>query len=278
MKHIYLYLFSALLIVSVSSCSSSKKVTAGASIGNLTETEYVRELIELSPAWDALTAKMSLSVTTGADKSPTKLGGTLRIKRDEMIQVSVTYLLGIEVARIEIAPDGAKVIDRMNKQYVELSFDELEGLSKTDMDFHTLQSLFLNELFLPGKKKITSRDVSSFSVTADKDSAWVEVKDAERFSYRFRTNTSDGQLRETHIGVPGASYGLDWQYDKFRELEKGLFPSYMQVSVEGAKKLIKAEFEFSRLSTDSDWETHTSLSKKYEKVEWKDLVKELSKK
>ena len=78
MKRVCFYLFSALLIVFISSCSSTRNMKKGVSIGNLSEAEYMEELINRSPAWDAVTAKMSLAVDLNG-KGPTKVSGTLRI-------------------------------------------------------------------------------------------------------------------------------------------------------------------------------------------------------
>ncbi len=276
MKRIYFYLLSVLLVIMVSSCSSTRNMKKGVSIGNLSETEYMEELINRSPSWDALTAKMSLAVDLNG-KGSTRVNGSLRMKRDEVIQISITPFLGIEVARAEISPQGVLVMDRMNKRYVQVSFSELKNLAKADLDFHTLQALFLNELFLPGKKNLTARDVSAFVVRPESENAVIEVKNPKRFVYRFRTNTNDGLLKESHIGLSGTRYGLDWRYDKFRLLEKKQFPGYMLVSFEGGKKPVTAAFELSRLSTNSDWQTHTEVPGKYRKVELQDLLKQLIK-
>ena len=276
MKRIYFYLFTALLVVFVSSCSSTKNMKKGVSIGNLSETEYMEELINRSPAWNALTAKTAVAIDLG--KGPIKANGTLRMKRDEVIQISVSVpFLGIEVGRAEISPDGVLVMDRMNKRYVQLSFDEVKMLANADLDFHTLQALFLNELFLPGKKTLTPRDVSAFIVRPEGTNAVVEVKNAKRFAYRFRTDTNDGLLKESHVGLPGTGYGVNWKYDNFRPLEKKKFPGYMLISFEGGKKPVTAAFELSRLSTSGDWDTHTEVPKKYEKVELQELLKLLLK-
>lgn len=276
MKRIYFYLFSALLIVFVSSCSSTRNAKKGVSIGNLSEAEYMEELINRSSAWDAITAKMSLAVDLNG-KGPTKVSGTLRMKRDEVIQLSIAPFLGIEVARAEISPDGVLVMDRMNKRYVKVSFDELKNLAKADLDFHTLQALFLNEIFLPGKKTLTARDISAFAVRPENENAVIEVKNGKRFAYRFRTNTNDGLLKESHVGLSGTSYGVNWRYDKFRPLEQKQFPESMVVSFEGAKKPVTAAFQLSRLSTNKDWETHTEVPRKYERIELQDLLKQLIK-
>lgn len=276
MKHIYFYLFSALLIIFVSSCSSTKNMKKGTSIGNLSEAEYMEELIARSPAWNAVTAKVTLAVDLNG-KGSTKVNGTLRLKRGEVIQLSIAPFLGIEIARAEISPDGILVMDRMNKRYVQVSFDELKKLTNADLDFHTLQALFLNELFLPGKKVLTSRDASAFIVRPENENAMIEVKNTKRFAYRFRTDTNDGLLKESNIGLSGTQYGVNWQYDKFRPLEQKKFPGYMLITFKGGKKPITAAFELSRLSINSDWTVHTEVPRKYEKVELQDLLKQLIK-
>ncbi len=223
MKRVCFYLFSALLIIFISSCSSTRSMKKGVSIGNLSESEYMEELISRSPGWDAITAKMSLAVDLNG-KGPTKVNGTLRMKRDEVIQLSIAPFLGIEVARAEISPDGVLVMDRMNKRYVQVPFDELKNLAKADLDFHTLQA-----------------------------------------------------LKESHIGLSGTRYGINWRYDKFRPLEQRQFPGTMTVSFEGAAKPVTAVFELSRLSTNKDWEAHTEVPGKYERIELQDLLKQLIK-
>ena len=271
-KRIYHILGIAVLVLLLASCSSTQSLKKSQSIEGMTETEYVESVISHAGGWDALTAKMALSIDWEG-KGTTKVNGTLRIKKGEVIQLSIAPLLGIEVARAEISPDGVLVIDRMNKRYVEVSFAEVKALANADLDFHTLQALFLNELFLPGKDDLTSRDASSFRVEVGLDGVTLDVKKAKRFSYRFLTQAPEALLKESCIGLMNTPYRLKWEYAGFRPLDAKLFPSEMQVSFLGAKKPVKASFALSRLSTNADWDTHTEVSKRYEKVELEDILK-----
>ena len=54
-------------------------------------------------------------------------------------------------------------------------------------------------------------------------------------------------------------------------------PSRLTVSFEGAAKPVTAVFELSRLSTNKDWEAHTEVPGKYERIELQDLLKQLIK-
>ena len=271
-RRIFQLLGMVLMVAFLASCSATKSIKKSHSIEGMTETEFVENVIENASGWEALTAKMSLTLDLGR-KGETKVSGTLRIKKGEVVQLSIAPLLGIEVARAEISPDGILVIDRMNKRYVEVSFAEVKALAKADLDFHTLQALFLNELFLPGKGDLTARDASSFKVEPEAEGVWLNVKRAKRFGYHFLTEAPEALLKESYIGLNGTPYGLRWKYDDFRALERKQFPVDMELAFEGGKKPVKAALALSRLSTNGDWETRTEVSKKYEKVELEEILK-----
>ena len=276
-KRIFQIFGVVLIVVLLASCSTTKSIKKAHSIEGMTEMEFVESVIENAGGWKALTAKMSLSLDLEG-KGVTKVSGTLRIKKGEVIQMSIAPLLGIEVARAEISPNGILVIDRMNKRYVEVSFAEVKALAKADLDFHTLQALFLNELFLPGKDDLTVRDASSFKVEPEAEGIWLNVKRAKRFGYHFLAEAPAALLKESYIGLNGSPYGLRWKYNDFRALERKQFPVDMKLAFEGGKKSVKAALALSRLSTNGDWEPHTEVSKKYEKVELEEILKILLKK
>lgn len=266
-----------MMLMLMASCSSTKMLKKSSAIEGMSEKEYLEHVISNAGGWDALTGKISLAIDLEG-KGATKVNGTLRIKKGEVIQLSIAPFLGIEVARAEISPEGILVIDRMNKRYVNVSFRELKSLVRADLDFHTLQALFLNELFLPGNGDLTVRDVSAFRVEQELDGVWLEVKRAKRFSCQFLTQAPEALLKESRIGVSGTPYLLSWAYDDFRRLGQKSFPAEMKLSLEGGKKPIKAAWTLSRLSTDTNWETHTEVSKKYERVTLEDILKLLLKK
>ena len=276
-RRIFQLLGVTLMVAILASCSTTKSIKKSHSIKGMTETEFVENVIENAGGWNALTAKMSLSLDWEG-KGETKVSGTLRIKKGEVVQLSIAPLLGIEVARAEISPNGILVIDRMNKCYVEVSFAEVKALIKADLDFHTLQALFLNELFLPGKGDLTARDASSFKVEPEAEGVWLNVKRAKRFGYHFLTEAPEALLKESYIGLNGTPYGLRWKYDDFRALERKQFPVDMELAFEGGRKPVKAALALSRLSTNGDWEARTEVSKKYEKVELEEILKILLKK
>ena len=194
-KRIYLYACLVLLIVLMASCSSTKSLKKSDFIGDLSEMEYLEKVVSNTADWNALTAKMTVDLNLNG-KSTGKVGGTLRIKRGEVIQISLAPFLGIEVGRAEISPDGMLVIDRVNKRYVQISFDELRKLTNVNLDFHVLEALFLNEMFLPGKPYLTSRDKSLFDWDIEQARVILSAKKSKMFSYRFFTDAPEGIFKK----------------------------------------------------------------------------------
>ena len=270
------YVFPAIVALVVASCSSTRKLERQPMIGGLTGQAYIEKIIELSPEWKSLNGKVALNLDLGGQK-PMKVTATFRLKRGESIQLLVAPLLGIEVARLEISPDGLLVLDRMNKRYVQVSFDEVSRWAHTELNYTILQSLFLNEVFLPDRTRLTPEDADAFHVTLDGDDATLCVKAARTLSYLFRTSAAQGLLEESSIAVSGTPYVLNWKYSDFAELDNKLYPRQMKLDVEGVDKPVKLDMQFSRLSVNGEWESRTEVSSRYTRIGMEDIIKMLGK-
>ena len=264
-----------LLALFVVSCSTTKNAKKADFIEGLSEKEYWENVLSNCGGMEreALTAKMSLALDVSG--KTTKVNGTMRIKKGEVIQLSIAPLLGIEVARAEISPYGVLVIDRMNKRYVRVTFTELQELTNAQLDFHTLQALFLNEIFLPGKKDLTSRDLLAFDIELVGRDVRLDVRKTKRFAYTFLMQGTEALLKESLVGLKDANYALSWKYENFRSLGQKQFPNTMILSFMGLKKPMNATFSLSRLTANSNWESYTKVSDKYEQVKLEDLIKRL---
>ena len=264
-----------LLALFVVSCSTTKIAKKADFIEGMSAKEYWENILSNCGGMEreALTAKMSLALDVSG--KTTRVNGTMRIKKGEVIQLSIAPFLGIEVARAEISPFGVLVIDRMNKRYVRVSFTELQELANAQLDFHTLQALFLNEIFLPGKKDLTSRDLSAFDIELVGRDVRLDVRKTKRFAYTFLMQGTEPLLKESLVGLKDANYALSWKYENFRSLGQKQFPNTMTLSFMGLKKPMNATFSLSRLSANSNWESYTKVSDKYEQVKLEDLIKRL---
>lgn len=270
MKRIIYLIFCSLLVVS---CSTSRKTLRNTMIGELSGTDYMEKVIEWTPSRENVTARAKIELNSGA--SPMSVNANLRIRRGEIIRISVAPFLGIEVARIDITPKHILAVDRMNKRYVEVGFSEISGMLNTELDFNIIQSLMLNEIFLPGKDKLSLSDADRFMLSPSGNQACLQVKGTRRIDYSFFTSAADGRLQETVASLKGAPYSLHCRYDDFIMLGSDVFPQSIDMYADGTGKKYSLNMKLSRIGTDSDWDAETELSSKYKKMSLQELLTKL---
>ena len=91
-----------------------------------------------------MVAKVSADVDLA--ESNKGIGGTLRMRRDAVVQLSLTKF-GIEGARLVCTPDSIFVFDRINKRYLRATYAELQEAFQLDrpLTFAVVQRFFWND-------------------------------------------------------------------------------------------------------------------------------------
>jgi hypothetical protein len=67
----------------------------------------------------------------------------IRINRDKEIWVSITALLGIEVARAMITPDSIKIINKLQGLYIKKPFSYIYAYASKQVNYKTIESLLV---------------------------------------------------------------------------------------------------------------------------------------
>ena len=221
-----------------------------------------------------VTSKLKFSAKLGGQK--VSVGGSLKMKRDDVIRIQLVALGIMEAGRLEFTKDYVLIMDRVNKQYVKASYNDIEFLRANGINFYTLQSLFWNELFQPGRQKPSAGD---FSAVPANDSVIIGY-DKGKLSYQWNANKKTGQILSAnvkHQKQDDTGAQLDWNYGSFKSLKKQKFPTDMQVSVKAKGKTLQIGLVLSSLDTDEDWDARTTVSKKYTKVDAEDIFRKLMK-
>ena len=271
-KIIPLFLIALLL----TGCSTSRNALRNTVIGGLSGTEYMEKVIEWTPQRENLTARTRVQLNMGSETSSVSVNANMRIRRGELIRLSVAPVLGIEVARMDITPKGVLVIDRMNRRYVEIGFAEVADILKVEVDFNALQSLFLNEIFLPGRESLTVEDAVKFDLSEQDGRAHLQVRDSRSqmkdSRYSFFTSATDGRLEETVISLKDLPYVLHCRYTDFTMVGSDVFPQSIELTPEGTQKKYSLGLKLSRIGTDSGWDAKSEVPAKYRKMTVQEVI------
>ena len=127
MRHLT-YIITTVLVLVLTSCSSTRKT--------LTPTPPTTTT-QIWQSDESLQSRISLRLAT-TDKDIT-LGGNLKLKRDALIQINLTYILGINVGTIEFTPRGITIVSRATHQYATATYDQLSTYTGHTITFSKVQ-------------------------------------------------------------------------------------------------------------------------------------------
>ena len=275
----YFLFFIIVLSVFMTSCRSSKGLENTVNVQNnsasVSGTAYVQQVMNNAQNVQCLTAKINADIELNGKSI--SLGGSLKMRRDDVIQLSLTFL-GIEGARIEFSPNDVLIIDRLNKRYVKADYNQVSFLQRSGLNFYSLQSLFWNELFVPGQKTPVN-SLDKFNVTASGEHTLLSLTDYPNLNYDFVTHTQQKVLKKLMVqGKKSSDKGeLIWNYESFSTVSNKLFPTEMEATFKYDNRKGKLGLKLSRISNDNDWEGHTTLSAKYQQIDANSLLRSLIK-
>ena len=216
---------------------------------------------------DCITAKMNFRFKSG--KEDLSVGGNLKMKKDDVIQLSLVALGLMEAARIEFTQEDVLVIDRIHKRYIKAAYDQFSFLKEAGIDFNALQSLFRNTIFLPGNQKSLTLENTT------KENTTVSCQN-NRLKFKFITDLTTNLVQQTQITSAGSSKAaFNWIYSDFTDFGGKQFPQGHQMLLTGVGQDTQVDIKLSKLSNNSDWETRTTVKKSYEQMQASDLLKML---
>lgn len=268
-------LFLAIPLLFLSSCHTTKTVqsTQTPETHKFDVETYKQQVASFSQKNRFVTAKLSMAMNAGSKNI--SVSGSLKMKRDDVIQLSLTFL-GLEIGRMEFTPQEVLILDRFNKQYVRTTYDKVSFLKDAQLNFSSLQALFWNNLFVPGKASAVGQ-TSRFTTAQTGNQMLLTLPDAPQLTYTFLTNMADARILRTNITGKDVrdKTELEWTYADFTPLAGQNFPSHMVLTIKGLRKSYSLDMSLSRLDTKSDWETRTEVPQKYKQRSVNDITRQI---
>jgi len=294
-KHIILL---ASVAVMLTACGTKKAAVDATTSATKSSTTTKTETTTPKPATDGLAfvrkvydnqlyqqnivGKMNFTIQKGS--KDITLPGSMHMRKDVVIRLQISApLIGTELGRIEFTPDYVLVIDRIHKEFVKASYDDVDFLKNNGLTFYSLQALFWNQLLLPNKQKLSDSDLQNFTVGQATATTIPLSYTSGKISYLWQSNAQSGRIVETDVTYQGTAHGtskLVCNYDDFRTVGVKSFPAKQTYTITTnatkTQKTVKAIIDMSEVTTDSDWETHTTVSPKYKQLSAKEVLGKLT--
>ena len=265
-----------ILVMTIQSCKSRQK-SLNAQPGAIVpmENESVQVLMGRldSCSFKAEWISGKASVKTNQEGNETSFNITLRAKKDSVIWISISPLLGIEVARVLVTPDSVKFIDRIHGKYQASSFETINKILQLKVNFEIVQCILQGNFFAYKKNEnrfnsvyIEDKYYILSSLTKKKLRRSLEEKDPNKAVIQD-VFVNDSTFRVTQVQVEDQKIAktLLTTYSDFRGTNAGVFP-YKQETKVIADKNFDITIEYGKLNAGEPQEFPFSIPANYERI------------
>lgn len=245
-----------LIALTIVSCKTTKTISKQGTQTTNQSLELVKLVQKTQPSFR--TANISkLSVELVMSDRTVNVSANCKIRKDSAI-FSSFQVFGLEVFKAELMPDSIKVFDKMNRRYYVSDYTYFRKQFGVDVDFHSLQSLLLAQLFNVGKKELQP---SSYKLT----SAENGMSNLQYISEGLVQNTnisSQNIIQGVELRSKTNSYQLQTKYSNYVNQSGINFPQLISIIANNNNKtkatcnlsILKVEFntaiKFQALATD----------------------------
>ena len=250
----WLFLLCLATIIVFVSCSPARKVMK-APIKEEGADFLFDKLKEKELKFDWFSAKFSADYSNKGKKN--SFSGQIRIRKDSLIWISLTPMLGIEAVRLMISQDSVKLMNRINDTYFIGDYEYVNRFLNTNIDYDLLQAILLgNDLqFYEGGKFRASIDRGEYKLsTGERHKLRKFVRNSQENLKVFIQNIwlDPENFKISHVEVKEIrrdNIKLESSYDEFEMVQGQLFPRKMNYIIL-AENTIKVKADFSKMVID----------------------------
>ena len=260
---------AAMTIAMMASCGGSTRKVVNETPNAQTvvqKQEFLQKVSDNAQHARFVTSKVKFSVEVGSQQLT--LTGNLKMKRDDVIRLQLMAFGFVEAGRLEFTKDYVLIMDRINKQYLRVPYNQLDFMRNSGLDFYALQALFWNELFQPGKTRMTDEMLKSYNTDMEAEDAVISMESG-KLSYRWLADKGNALVKMANILYKDryrGNYQLNWDYLDFKQNGRKKFPMDHKVKFTTPDKEVKFEMMLNYMGADEDWEPRTEVSGKYRQV------------
>jgi len=251
---IFIALFLLLVITGFSSCSPSRKAIKSPLKEEGAEFLF-NKLKQHELKYDWFNARFNARYRNKGENI--SFDGQIRIRKDSLIWLSLSPMLGIEAIRLMISQDSVKMMNRLNDTYFIADYEYVNRFLNTNIDYDVLQayltgndlSFYENGKFKAGidnreyKLSTTERTKLKKFIRHSQENLRVFIQNIWLDPATFKITHAD--VRE----IGKENIRLEAWYSRHDETGGQLFPGALKFTI-WADNVINVEADFTRISID----------------------------
>ncbi|MFP5081219.1 DUF4292 domain-containing protein [Pedobacter sp. JCM 36344] len=248
-------------IIGLGACKAKKAVVAPVVIAPVvTPVNNDKALnLKLLKAKDISFNTLAIKAKANLDFAGNKNGVTMniRMERDKQIWVSITAIIGIEVARAVITPDSIKVRNNLQSTYLKKPFNYAHRYTSKNVNFKMLQAIFAGN---------TIPDFTTeLSEISQQNGAWAINGEEGTLSFKVLFNEIM-KVSENNLNDLKSGQALKVAYGSYQQVNDGLFPTSLTINSMAGTKRVNLQMDYTKVDRNIPLDFPFSVPKNYELV------------
>ncbi len=286
---IYFGIIATLLVVSFSSCKSTKVATKTiAFVKPMSTNKLIRNIENNVFDYKHLAIK-KINCQFDNGKTKASFRASIFAEKNKQIVIMLTKM-NIPVARVWLTPDSVKFINYLEKNYLIDDYSYLSSLMDMDLDFETVNAIISNNIFALGDQKL-NREMRDYEAKIDsgmyvlesekklrpqKENVHISERKQARKARKLVPDTPVNQsvyvdpetfkLRKIKLVDSANSRNLNIDFSDFQQVDKQLYPGEMLLDYKSPDSFIQLHIKFSGFSTEGENEVHFKVPEKFTRI------------
>jgi len=179
----------------------------------------------------------------------------IRINKGKKIWVSITAILGVEVARAVITPDSILLINRLEGVYMKKPFSYVYAYASKQVNYKTLESLLIGnaipELLTEKSELVTTSNNTTLSGSLG-DLLYKLIVGA------------DNKVTQTNLNNQNEGQSLQVANNAFIQASNRILPSQIDIASVVKDKKVHINLHYTKVDFDQQLEYPFSIPDRYE--------------
>jgi len=286
--NIFIGFIAALVVLSFSSCRSTKVATATKAVKPMTTNKLIRNIENNVFDYKHLSIK-KINCQFDNGKNKVSFRASIFAEKNKQIVVMLSKL-NIQVARLWLTPDSVKFINYYEKNYFLGDYSYLSSLMDMDIDFETVNAIISNNVFAFGEQKAT-REIRDYEAKTDSGMYVLESEKKLKPTTENPRMSDRRQVRKARKIVPDSpikqsiyvdpetfkirkiklvdaanSRNLSIGFADFTPVDKQLYPGDMSLDFKSPDSFIQLRIKFAGFSTEGENDIHFRIPEKFTRI------------
>ncbi len=257
-----------LFIVLAGGCRPKKEIKPVHEIPDYKPEEVIENFKNNQSEFDWFSARFAGMVNWENQKFD--ISGSIRIKKDEAIYISLSPMLGIEIARTIITPDSVKFLNRIESSYYKGHIGFINNFLQTSLDYDMLQAILVGNDF-------SNYTIGSFNTS--EDNGLILLHDPKRKSLvnpPLQTSLPINQhlwidpethkIRKNSIAEKSTKHSIEAEYKEFENIEGELLPTKLSLMIFNPVKYADLSIKYLRVSLNEPQQMNFTVPSRYEPI------------